>query len=131
MSTWAVGFFYFKSKEPLFLLGSPEAPTLFTAEEAKAEAKKLNAKVIEIAQDGAFNSQGEHIWAYEALPADYHLLREIERTKVEKVIDELRSFRVNVLEFERKSGRSALSLLSTIDECEHSYLADLERLKSQ
>jgi hypothetical protein len=128
MSKWVVGYFYFKSDEPLYFLGSPEAPTMFTAEEAHAEAERLNARVIEIAQEDAFNSIGEQIWAYAALPAEHHLLREIERTKVQETIETLRSLRANVAEFEQECGRLAPELHRTIDECERSKLADLERL---
>jgi hypothetical protein len=54
---WLVAYFYDGVEEPLHYLGTPKCPAIFTENEAREEAARLNAETINMLQEDAFDGE--------------------------------------------------------------------------
>ncbi len=64
---WIVAYYHGDSETPLHYLGTPERPAIFTEPEAHDEAARLNAEIVNSAQEEAFDGDFQ-VWRYAAVP---------------------------------------------------------------
>lgn len=69
---WLVAYYYGVSDTPLHYLGTSDRPALFSQQDARNEAARLNAEIINSVQEEAFDGDLQ-IWRYAAVPMQFCL----------------------------------------------------------